>query len=170
MQGIKCYITQNHSKMQLRKKWVLLVLVIIGGVLLVVTVKRIKFLSWSHAEVNTSLFSDEAINGYDAVAYFTENAAVKGEDAYSFQWKDATWYFASPAHLDSFKQAPEKYAPQFGGYGAFAVSKGFTVNSNPNVFVILDNKLYLFFESVYLDKWLAGGDRIRKVSEENWNQ
>jgi YHS domain-containing protein len=60
--------------------------------------------------------TDTAINGYDTVAYFTDNKPVKGLDAYVQTWMGAKWKFASQAHLDLFKAKPEQYAPQFGGY------------------------------------------------------
>ena len=65
--------------------------------------------------VNTTLFG-VAIKGYDAVAYFTENRAVKGRSEFSHKWNDARWYFASAANRDLFAADPERFAPQYGGY------------------------------------------------------
>ena len=57
-----------------------------------------------------------AIKGYDTVAYFTENRAVKGSKEFSHTWNDAKWYFANAGHRDMFASDPERYAPQYGGH------------------------------------------------------
>jgi hypothetical protein len=84
-----------------------------------------------------------AIGGYDAVAYFTDGAAMKGDPAFAHQWMDATWLFASAEHRDVFAADPEAYAPQYGGYCAFAVARGHAAKANPEVWKIVDGKLYL---------------------------
>ena len=65
-----------------------------------------------------------AIDGYDTVAYFADGQPQPGSAEFSHEWNGATWLFASAAHRDAFKAEPERYAPQFGGYCAYAVSKG----------------------------------------------
>ena len=71
--------------------------------------------TWAKSFINTN-WRGLALKGYDVVAYFTMNKPVKGTSAFSYKWKDATWRFSSQKHLDLFKAAPEKYAPQYGGY------------------------------------------------------
>jgi YHS domain-containing protein len=66
-------------------------------------------------EINTTIFG-VAIKGYDPVAYHTEGKAVKGKSAFTFNWNDARWYFASAENRDLFSSNPERYAPQYGGY------------------------------------------------------
>jgi YHS domain-containing protein len=102
------------------------------------------------------------------VAYFTRQKAVKGETKIAYKWKGATWHFSSTENLDLFKSTPEKYAPQFGGYCAYAVSKGFTANSDPEAFKIINGKLYLCADEKILQKWLGGGEESMKKSEKNW--
>jgi YHS domain-containing protein len=84
-----------------------------------------------------------AINGYDPVAYFTDNKSVMGNKKYSFKWNNAEWYFASKIHLEMFEKSPEKYAPQYGGFCAFGITKNKLVSSDPNAWSIVDGKLYL---------------------------
>lgn len=138
------------------------ILAIILGVVLIAAVgfakyKHISPLSWGmHNKVNQSLFSDKAINGYDPVAYFIEEQAVKGSEAFTHTWNDATWYFASQKNLSLFTDNPEKFSPQFGGYCAFAVSKGFTANVDPEAFALRDGRLYMFSEPKFRDEWLKG--------------
>ena len=143
-------------------------LVLIGLVFVFAKVKRITPLAWGHKEVNKPMFSDEAINGYDPVSYFTAGKAVNGSKTFTQSWNNATWYFSSRENLELFKSNPERYAPQFGGFCAFAVSKGFTANTDPNAFKIINDKLYLCADKKVLEKWVAGGEENLKKSEENW--
>lgn len=66
-------------------------------------------------KVNKTAFG-VAIQGYDPVAYHTENRAVKGKSDFSYNWNDAVWYFVTAANRDLFAADPERYAPQYGGY------------------------------------------------------
>ena len=74
---------------------------------------------------------DVAVKGADVVAYFTQKRSVIGKAQFSHRWKGRVWRFSSAAHLAAFKANPEKYAPQFGGYCAYAVSRGYTAKSSP---------------------------------------
>ena len=100
-----------------------------------------------------SSVTDTAINGYDTVAYFTENKPVKGLDANVFEWKGAKWKFASAANLELFKANPEKYAPQYGGYCAYGVANDSLVKVEPDQFTILDGKLYLNYDASVQKDW-----------------
>ena len=78
----------------------------------------------AHAEppIYTGVFSDTALQGYDPVAYFTSGAPVKGDDAFTADYMGAKFKFASAVNRDAFIEAPEKYAPQYGGYCAWAMA------------------------------------------------
>lgn len=95
-----------------------------------------------------------AIRGYDTVAYFTEGKPVEGKDAFSTEWEGATWKFASQNHLDLFTGDPEKYAPQYGGYCAYGVAVGNLVKIEPELWTIVDDKLYLNFNDKFNNEWL----------------
>lgn len=86
-----------------------------------------------------------AINGYDPVAYFTAATPTKGEMEISSSWNGATWQFSSEENKALFDASPEKYAPQYGGYCAYAVSKGATAPTDPDAWSVVDEKLYLNF-------------------------
>tara|TARA_R110002012_G_scaffold58441_1_gene151670 strand:+ start:255 stop:779 length:525 start_codon:yes stop_codon:yes gene_type:complete len=105
--------------------------------------------------IETGFFNNKAIYGYDTVAYFTSNKAVKGDDAFTTQWRGADWYFNSQAHLDLFESEPEKYAPQYGGYCAYAMATGNFVGIDEDAFVIDNGKLYLNYSASVQQKWLA---------------
>ena len=98
--------------------------------------------AWAIDPVNKTP-DGSALKGYDPVAYFTEDKPVKGIAEFLYEWIGAKWYFSSAANRDLFIAAPEKYAPQYGGYCAYAVSKGHTADINPNVWKIVNGKLYL---------------------------
>lgn len=97
--------------------------------------------------------SDAAIQGYDPVAYFKESQPVKGKAALSYNWKQATWHFASQQNLDDFKSNPEKYAPQFGGYCAYGMAEGHKAPTSPDAWTILDAKLYLNYNQGVKELW-----------------
>jgi YHS domain-containing protein len=97
---------------------------------------------------------DAAILGYDPVAYFADGKAVKGLDAYVAEWMGAKWKFASPSHRDLFKNNPQQYAPQYGGYCAYGVSQGKLVSIEPDKFKIIDGKLYLNLNASIQATWL----------------
>jgi YHS domain-containing protein len=94
-----------------------------------------------------------AVDGTDVVAYFTEGRPVAGDPALTHTWRGVTWRFASAANRDAFAAAPERYAPQFGGYCAWAVSKGYTASTVPEAWRIVDGKLYLNYSRGIQRRW-----------------
>ena len=84
-----------------------------------------------------------AIGGFDAVAYFTEGAPKEGDARYTHEWNGATWRFASPENRELFKAEPERYAPQYGGYCAFAMSSGGFSPGDAKRWRVEGGKLYL---------------------------
>lgn len=118
----------------------------------------------------TAIFSSEAIRGYDPVAYFTEDKAVEGSDEFTFEYNQATWLFSSKQNLDLFKADPTKYAPQYGGYCAYAVSQGSTASIKPELFTIVDGKLYLNYSDSINKKWRANKDNFIIGGDKNWPQ
>ena len=93
--------------------------------------------------VNSSLLGGVAIDGTDPVAYFTDGRPAQGSSDFEHEWMGATWRFVSAAHRDLFAADPAKYAPQYGGYCAWAVSQGYTAKIDPAAWKIVDGKLYL---------------------------
>lgn len=95
-----------------------------------------------------------AIKGYDPVSYFTEGKAIPGVDAYVFEWSGVKWKLSSMANLEKFKQEPLKYAPQFGGYCAYGCSENHKSPTDPNAFTIVNNKLYLNYNTKVKEMWI----------------
>ena len=110
-------------------------------------------------------FFGTAIDGTDPVAYFTESRPVKGSSDFAHEWNGATFHFASAENRDLFAASPEKYAPQYGGYCAWAVSQGYTASTDPEAWKIVDGKLYLNYSKSVQQTWeqdipgnIAAGD------------
>ena len=119
--------------------------------------------------IYTGLFSNTAVGGYDTVSYFTgDGTPVKGSDDFKTEYKGATWKFASQENLDKFKANPEKFAPQYGGYCAYAVSQGQTAKGDPLQYKIVDGKLYLNYNASVREKWLEDQDNYIKQADANW--
>ena len=94
-----------------------------------------------------------AIRGTDPVAYFTDGRPVEGSAEFELEWNGATWRFSSAAHRDLFRADPQRYAPQYGGYCAWAVSQGYTASTDPEAWRIVDGKLYLNYSADVQRKW-----------------
>lgn len=114
--------------------------------------------------VYQSLFGT-AIDGTDPVAYFTMGKPVKGSSDFAHDWNGATFHFATAENRDAFAANPEKYAPQYGGYCAWAVSQGYTASTDPEAWTIVDGKLYLNYNKSVQSTWeqdipgnIAAGD------------
>ena len=113
-------------------------------------------------------FFGTAIDGTDPVAYFTENKPVKGSSDFAHEWNGATFHFASAENRDLFAANPEKYAPQYGGYCAWAVSQGYTASTDPNAWKIVDGKLYLNYNKSVQQKWEADIPGHIASGDANW--
>jgi len=95
-----------------------------------------------------------AIRGTDPVAYFTEGRAVAGSEAHSFDWNGATWHFASADNRAAFAAEPETYAPEYGGFCAWAVAeKGTLYATQPENWAIVERKLYLNYNDNIEARW-----------------
>jgi YHS domain-containing protein len=109
-----------------------------------------------------------AAHGYDVVAYFTDGKPVLGSAKFSIVYKDASYRFASKAHLEAFKANPAKYEPAYGGYCAYGVSVGAKFDGDPRIWKIVDGRLYLNLDediAAAFNKDVAGA--IQKA-EANW--
>ena len=97
-----------------------------------------------------------AADGADVVAYFGLSAGadgVRGSDAHMVDWNGARWRFASAENLAAFTADPERYAPQFGGYCSYAVSKGYTAHGDRNAWTVHGGKLYLNYNNSVRSRW-----------------
>ena len=113
-----------------------------------------------------------AIDGFDPVAYFDQNQAVKGSAEFNCEYQNTVWHFSSAENRDKFLSNPEKFAPQYGGYCAHSLTSNKIVYSNPESFVIRDDKLYLYSQERAAVKDTARKENIfaKKKSnrDNNW--
>jgi YHS domain-containing protein len=109
-----------------------------------------------------------AISGYDPVAYFTLGTPTPGSSELSAEWMGATWLFATAANRDAFRADPQRYAPQYGGYCAWAVANGKTASIDPEAWKIVDGKLYLNYSRDIQKKWESDVPGNIRRADGNW--
>ena len=109
-----------------------------------------------------------AIGGYDTVAYFTSGAPVRGRPDIAVMWKGAVWLFSSMSNRERFEANPRAFAPQYGGYCAYGVSRGYTMETDPTSWQIIGGKLYLIHDSGVLALWTRDTAGNIAMSEANW--
>jgi hypothetical protein len=105
------------------------------------------------AAVGKPQADDAAIKKYDTVAYFEAGQALKGDDSFTLLWHDKMWYFSTEENRDLFANNPEKYAPQYDGYCAWAMTEKRKAETDPAVWKIVNGKLYLNCSREAYGKW-----------------
>ena len=138
-------------------------LILAAGLLLAIPATAL-----AKSEINTSFIGSVAIEGTDPVAYFAEGRAVEGSSDYTHRWMGAKWRFKNAANRDAFVADPEKYAPQFGGYCAWAVSQGYTASIDPEAWTINKGKLYLNYSKGVRAQWSEDIPGNIAKGERNW--
>ena len=141
--------------------------VITRRAVLAVAFVLVAFTAADAQKVNTS-FTGLAIDGYDPVAYFTEGKPVRGTSEFSFEFGGARYRFASAANRDLFAKDPAKYAPQYGAFCAYAVSRGYTADTDPLAWKIVDGRLYLNYNASAQKKWEEDLAVNIKKGDANW--
>ena len=109
-----------------------------------------------------------AINGFDPVAYFTEGAPIKGMSEFSSDWEGAALLFASAENKAMFDADPVKFAPKYGGYCAYAVSKGATAPTDPEAWTVHEDRLYLNFSLDVRSIWKEDIPGNVMKADANW--
>ena len=145
----------------------IIIIVILVGIIVLARLKGVSPLSWKmHKPICQT--KKVAISGFDPVHYFKFENAKKGDDHFSYSWKDVDWHFTSQENLEKFKENPDRYEPQFGGWCSFAVSKGFTATSDPNAWSIHGGKLYLFADGKVKKNWEVQLPNILEKCRDKW--
>ncbi len=105
------------------------------------------------ANIYTGLVAGVAVGGYDPVAYFADGVPRKGDPEIALQHEGAMWWFATAENKALFAADPDKYAPQYGGYCAWAVASGYTAKGDPEAWRIVDGRLYLNYSKGVQRRW-----------------
>ena len=120
--------------------------------------------------IYTGLFSDMALQGHDPVAYFTEGRPVKGDDMFTVDYMGAKFKFSSAANRDAFIERPEAYAPQYGGYCAWAMADGKHAKGDARYWKIVEGKLYLNYNQSIQKKWDADIPGFIERADSAWEK
>lgn len=118
--------------------------------------------------VYTGLVEGVAVGGYDPVAYFTQGRPVKGRAEIAAEYRGATWRFASTANRETFLAEPEKYAPAYGGYCAWAIAQGKLSKGDPNNWDIVEGRLYLNYNGNIQARWRKDAAGFIGKAETHW--
>lgn len=141
----------------------------ISGVLLFAAQALFSASAFAADPIYTGFFSNKALDGYDTVAYFTQGKAVEGSKKFKLSYKGADWYFSSQENLDKFQADPDKFAPQYGGYCAWAIAaKSDFAPGDPQQWSIVDDKLYLNYDKSIKDMWLEDVPGFISQGDKNW--
>jgi len=109
-----------------------------------------------------------ALKGYDPVAYFTEKRAVAGTSQYRHDWDGAIYQFVSAKHLELFKGDPDRYLPQYDNWCAASVAKGAKVHANPEYWLVVDGRLYLFGGPIGPTLMSKDPTAMKSQADDNW--
>lgn len=112
--------------------------------------------------------NDLAIEGYDPVAYFTDKRPVKGLPEFRTEFRGETFEFASADHREAFVADPAKYAPEYGGYCAYGVAKGYKAKIDPEAFSVVRGRLYLNYSEAVRTRWLSDLPGYIRQADANW--
>jgi YHS domain-containing protein len=112
--------------------------------------------------------ADIALKGYDPVAYFADQRAMVGNEQYQYEWDGALYQFSSAKHLEMFKADPEHYLPQYKNWCAASVAKGVKVYGNPEYWLVVDDRLYLFGGPAGPDLMRANPAAMKGMADQNW--
>lgn len=109
-----------------------------------------------------------ALGGYDTVAYFLDREPVAGTATNRVEWRGAVWHFTSAENAELFRDAPERFAPQYGGYSLYGMSRGKAYATDPRVFDIIDEKLYLSRNDAVREIWQRNPDGYITAADNEW--
>ena len=118
--------------------------------------------------VVVSRYSGLAIEGFDPVAYFTDQRAVQGLPDFEAAESGAVWRFRNEGNRASFISHPEVYGPRFGGYDPVDLGRGVTYAGNPRIWLIVDRRLYLFGREDSRDAFAADPAAFLKEALVRW--
>ena len=118
--------------------------------------------------ISVTFFGSKAVGGYDTVAYHQNKKAIKGSNSHKTVWKGATWLFANSENLKAFREKPEKFAPAYGGYCAWAAADNKLVKADPTIFDLQDGRLFLNYNKKTRTDWKLDRKGMIKRGDRNY--
>ncbi len=122
----------------------------------------------AHAERYFMDSTGHALKGYDTVSFFVDKTALRGKFDLRTQWQGASWQFSSQKNLDLFKKSPEDYQIEFGGYCAWAMSRGFKQSSDPKLWVNVNGRIFMHYTVRDQNLWAKDIRGNIAAADENW--
>lgn len=122
----------------------------------------------ARARIFTGFVEGTALGGYDAVAYHTTGDAVRGSESITLSYQGATWRFASAENRSLFEANPDAYAPEYGGHCAWAAAQGYLAQGDPQVWRIVDGRLFLNASQGINRRWLRDIPGFISQADANW--
>jgi YHS domain-containing protein len=144
---------------------------VVGGAVAAIDGLAVKGLAQVRAAAQTAAApaTDRVgLKGYDPVAYFTLSTPTPGLAEYQYVYDGVRYHFANARHRDMFKANPERYAPQFGGACANNMANGVRRESDPTIWVIVNDKLYVFAGAAGADRFRREGETAALKASTNW--
>jgi YHS domain-containing protein len=120
--------------------------------------------------VVTDPLTGVAFDGMDPVSYFTDTTPEAGKPDFEYDWKGVPWYFSTAANRDVFIRSPDVYAPQFGGHCTMSLSRGYLSDGNPQIYVVIADRLFVFYSIANRDAFLLSPGPAIKDAASRWTE
>ncbi len=145
--------------------------IVFAGFLAIISIFGLSGHASAEATIYTGLFINNAVGGYDTVSYFMgDGVPVKGSKKFQTKWNGANWLFSTQENLDKFKASPKKFAPQYGGYCAWAAAHETLAKGDPKNYHIENGKLYLNYDANIHKQWLPRRAELIPVADAQYPQ
>jgi hypothetical protein len=141
-----------------------------GTIMISLSIMMLLMIGFGGTASGESPPSEVAIQGFDSVEYFKDAKALQGSESFVSHWHNMAWLFLNKENMDLFAANPEKYAPQYDGYCAWAMSEAVISPSDPEIWKIVNGKLYLLCSQSAYEKWIKDIQRNIQKADEIWKE
>ncbi|MEJ6403605.1 YHS domain-containing (seleno)protein [Yoonia sp. 2307UL14-13] len=139
----------------------------IAAIAFAATMATSAFADANHVNITST---DLALRGVDPVSYFTEGEPLDGQVNITSEYNGAVYRFISEETKALFEAEPERYAPQYGGFCAFGLANGYKFDGDPEIWEIVDDKLYLNLSPAVQDRWTQDIPKFIQAAEGHWTE
>ena len=109
-----------------------------------------------------------ALRGYDPVAYFAGGKPTVGSAELQSAWNGATYRFVNAENKAAFDKEPAKYAPQYGGFCAYAAANGYKADADPTAWSIVDGRLFVNYNAAVAKTWQGSSAKFIRDADAKW--